>query len=387
MREKQKSGYGSFSPLPSQRAKNDPMKTKLTLIGTLLTTFLILTLGFGAVAGIGETNVGGGHGLPESDAGVSWSGRPQQVNPIYEGSREAATIIDIAMKAARDYMRRAFTENITEAMVIDEIVRVILENGGDPYVSAFWSGETDDTEEAGLIVVSGNDSSRPHGNYDDDEWKQIMPGEVVVIDIGARYQGRCSDETRTFFIGEPSEIQREIYAIVKEAHELAAKEIRQFLQVKELDKIARDYITEHGYGDDFLHSLGHGVGYYIHEPPLITQTSPYGEQPLRLWDVITIEPGIYIQNASKGDGEIFGIRIENDYGVGLNGGEKFTHFSTDIEDMIILPEEDAGDEEEDETFLEEHSNVLYGIAIPIVGVVAVAVAFTLYRKLRSRKIW
>ena len=385
MREQQETVHGSSSPPSSRWTRESTMRTKLTFIGAVLTTVLVLTLSVGAVAGVGEKDARDDYEVPERDTDVSWPTQTEQVNPIYEGSREAATIIDIAMEAAKNYMKLVFTENITEAMVIDEIVRVILENGGDPYVSAFWTGETSDTEEAGLIVVSGNDSSRPHGNYDDDQWKQIMPGEVVVVDIGARYQGRCSDETRTFFIGEPSEKQREIYAIVKEAHDLAAKEIRQFLPVKELDKIARDHITEHGYGDDFLHGLGHGVGYYIHEPPLITQTSPYGEQLLRLWDVITIEPGIYIQNASKGDGEIFGIRIENDYGVGLSGAEKFTHFSTDIEDMIILPEEDAGDEEDDETFLEEHSDVL--IVIPIAGLIAVAVAFTLYRKLRSRKKW
>lgn len=273
---------------------------------------------------------------------------PDQTTPIYEASVEAARIIDIAMEAAREYLKKAYSENITESMVIDEIVEVILENGADPYVSAFWSASTDPDPSAGLIVCSGNDTSIPHGNYDDDEWKQIMPGEVVVVDIGARYQGRCSDETRTFFMGEPSEKQREIYTIVKEAHDLSAQEIEQFLQVRVLDKIARDHITEKGYGDDFLHGLGHGVGYYIHEPPMITQSTPLGDQPLRLWDVITIEPGIYIRNETKGDGEIFGIRIEDDYGVTIDGYERLTHFPIDIEEVIILPDEgmdDGGDDD------------------------------------------
>ena len=307
----------------------------------------------------------------------------QEINPIYEGSREAARIIDIAMEAAKVYMVKAYTENITEAMVIDEIVRVILENGGDPYVSAFWSGQTDDTEEAGLIVVSGNDSSLPHGNYDDDQWKRIMPGEVVVIDIGARYQGRCSDETRTFFMGEPTEKQREIYQIVKEAHELAVDEIGQLVPVREIDKAARDHITAKGYGPNFLHSVGHGVGYYIHEPPLITQTFPYGEQPLRLWDVITIEPGIYIQDPELGDGDIFGVRIENDYGVGLGGPEMFTHFTYEIEDMIVLPEEDTSDEDEEGgSFFEEEAETI--ISLSAVVLVAIPVALLSYRRFRFR---
>lgn len=285
------------------------------------------------------------------------------------------------MDAARSYLRKAYSENITEAMVIDEIIRVILENGGDPYVSAFWSGETEDTEEAGLIVVSGNDSSLPHGNYDDDEWKQIMPGEVVVIDIGARFDGRCSDETRTFFMGEPSEKMKEIYEIVKTAHELSAQEIREYIQVKELDKIARDHITDHGYGEDFLHGLGHGVGYYIHEPPMITQSFPLGEQPLRLWDVITIEPGIYIQNETKGDGDIFGIRIEDDYGVVFGGYERLTNFSMEIEDMIILPD-DPDDENDDDSqsILEDNGSV---IGISILLLIAIPVLLIFRRRSRD----
>ena len=286
------------------------------------------------------------------------------------------------MTAVKDYLGKIYTENITEQMVVDEVIRVILENGADPYVSAFWSGEPDDNVGAGLIVVSGNDSSKPHGNYDDDEWKQIIPGEVVVVDIGARYQGRCSDETRTFFIGEPSEKQREIYEIVKKAHDLAVEEINQFVQVKVLDKIARDYISDQGYGENFLHGLGHGVGYYIHEPPMITQSSPYGEQPLRLWDVITIEPGIYIQDEEKGDGEIFGVRIEDDYGVSSNGYEKFTHFSTEIEDMIILQNDtDVNFEKENndsDSFLKDNSTSIIGISAIIV--IAIPVILILFRK-------
>lgn len=286
------------------------------------------------------------------------------------------------MTAVKDYLGKIYTENITEQMVVDEVIRVILENGADPYVSAFWSGEPNDNVGAGLIVVSGNDSSKPHGNYDDDEWKQIIHGEVVVVDIGARYQGRCSDETRTFFIGEPSEKQREIYEIVKKAHNLAVEEINQFVQVKVLDKIARDYISEHGYGENFLHGLGHGVGYYIHEPPMITQSSPYGEQPLRLWDVITIEPGIYIQDEEKGDGEIFGVRIEDDYGVSSNGYEKFTHFSTEIEDMIILQNDtDVNFENENndsDSFLKDNSTPIIGISAIII--IAIPVILILFRK-------
>jgi len=315
------------------------------------------------------------------------SQEPLQAPPHYEQSREAARIIDIAMQAASEYMRKAYTENITEAMVIEEIRTVILENGADPAVSAFWSASTDPDPAAGLIVCSGNDTSRPHGNYNDDEWKQLMPGEVVVIDIGARYQGRCSDLTRTFFMGEPTELQRSIYEIIREAHYLSAKEIRQFIQVKELDKIARDHITENGYGDDFTHGLGHGVGHYIHEPPMITQTFPLGEQTLRLWDVITIEPGIYISNETKGEGAKFGMRIEDDYGVTLSGYERLTHFTWDIEEVIIRPEvnDDGGDGGDDGSFFSNSSSGQIGVAIMVVIAVPIAVYVIHQGKNSARK--
>lgn len=303
--------------------------------------------------------------------------RPLQAIPTYEQSREAARIIDIAMEATKEYLQKAYVEEITESMVIDEIVRVILENGADPYVSAFWSASSDPDPKAGLIVCSGNDTSIPHGNYDDDDWKIIMPGEVVVVDIGARYQGRCSDLTRTFFMGEPSERRQEVYAIVKEAHDLSSAPIDQFIQVRELDKLARDHITENGYGDEFIHGLGHGVGYYIHEPPLITQSAPAGDQPLRLWDVITIEPGIYITNETKGGGEIFGVRIENDYGVILSGNEKLTNFPTDIEYVIIHPPDDQdGNGDDDDSIFGDGGSGSYGVILVLVLVVPAVIILT-----------
>ena len=274
---------------------------------------------------------------------------PLQAIPTYEQSKEAARIIDLGMAATKEYLQRAYTEEITEKMVIDMIVDVIQENGADPYVSAFWTGSTDPDASNGLIVCSGPDSAKPHGNYSDDAVKVIVPGEVVVVDIGARFQGRCSDETRTFFMGEPTERQREVYEIVKEAHDLSSAAIDQFVQVRELDKLARDHITDNGYGDEFTHSLGHGVGYYVHEPPLITQSAPAGDQPLRLWDVITIEPGIYLENETKGGGDIFGIRIENDYGVLLGGPELLTFTSYDIEDMIIHPPDGHDNDDDDDS--------------------------------------
>ncbi len=309
--------------------------------------------------------------------------QPRYHNPIaYEGSREAAAIIDIAMEAAREYMKKAYTENITEQMVIDEIVRVILENDADPYVSAFWRAEPDPDPSAGLIVASGNASAIPHGDYSDDDWNPVLPGEVVVVDIGARYNGRCSDETRTFFMGEPTPKMREVYDIVLEAHDLAAAEVALFTPAKDIDKAGRDYIEEHGYGDYFTHSIGHGVGYYIHEAPYITQQEVLGEELLDPWVVITVEPGIYLQNETLGDGDIFGIRIEDDYGVPLLvAAEKFTHFPTDIEDVIIHPPKE--DPDGDESYFDEHPEVLIGLSALVF--LAVPVVTYIFGKMKGGK--
>lgn len=149
-----------------------------------------------------------------------------------------------------------------------------------------------------FIVASGVRGAMPHGRASD---KPIRSGELVTIDFGAVKDAYHSDETVTISCGEPGVREREIHAIVKEAHDLAIQQVRPGLSCKELDAVARDYIREHGYGDYFGHGLGHGVGLEIHEKPTL---SPRSEAVLEEGMVITIEPGIYIPDFG-------GVRIED----------------------------------------------------------------------------
>lgn len=148
------------------------------------------------------------------------------------------------------------------------------------------------------IVASGERSCLPHGMATD---KIVKSGEFLTLDFGCIYNEYCSDMTRTIVIGEPNDKMVEIYNIVFEAEERALKVFRPGVTGYEVDKIARDYITEKGYGENFGHGLGHGVGRLVHEMPRV---SPMGKSVLEEGMVVTDEPGIYIAGFG-------GVRIED----------------------------------------------------------------------------
>lgn len=148
------------------------------------------------------------------------------------------------------------------------------------------------------IVASGVRSSLPHGVASD---KVIEEGDFVTMDYGCIVDGYCSDMTRTVVMGKASEKQLEIYNTVLKAQEAALKVIKPGITGKEVDKVARDIITEAGFGEYFGHGLGHGLGLEVHENPRI---SPKGESVLQVNHVITDEPGIYIPDFG-------GVRIED----------------------------------------------------------------------------
>ena len=148
------------------------------------------------------------------------------------------------------------------------------------------------------IVASGVRSSLPHGIATE---KVVNNGEFLTLDYGCVYEGYCSDMTRTIVIGEPTEKMIEIYNIVLEAQERALKAFKPGVPAIDVDKVARDYITEKGYGSNFGHSLGHGVGRQIHEAPMVGYRNA---KELQAGMVVTDEPGIYIPGFG-------GVRIED----------------------------------------------------------------------------
>lgn len=163
----------------------------------------------------------------------------------------------------------------------------------------FFSRKTGSEEVAfDFIVISGKKTSLPHGVSSD---KQIEKGDFVTLDFGATVGGYRSDMTRTVAVGAPTDKQLEVYNTVLRAQENALKNIKAGITAKTADAYARDIIAKAGYGEYFGHSLGHGVGLEIHEAPNL---SPYSDVILKVGNIVTVEPGIYIPDT-------FGVRIED----------------------------------------------------------------------------
>jgi len=194
---------------------------------------------------------------------------------------KAAALIDIAWEQAKTIVR----PGTTEKEVAWEIEKFLRQEGseGIPFE---------------IIVASGTNSALPHARTTE---KIMHSGEPVLIDMGARINGYCSDLSRTLLLGETDKILREIYNIVLKAQITAIEGIESGMNASQADQLARSVIEEAGYGDAFGHSLGHGVGLAVHELPTL---GPSSSDSLTDGMVFTIEPGIYL----PGQG---GVRIED----------------------------------------------------------------------------
>ena len=148
------------------------------------------------------------------------------------------------------------------------------------------------------IVAFGANSSKPHHVSGDTVLKEK---DIILLDFGCKVNGYCSDMTRTFFIGGITEKQKQIYDIVLNVQLEAEKNAVKGINVKHLDNIVRNEFDKHNLTDKYLHSLGHGVGLDIHELPTLSYRADCN---LENNMVVTIEPGIYLENE-------FGIRIED----------------------------------------------------------------------------
>ncbi len=148
------------------------------------------------------------------------------------------------------------------------------------------------------IMASGEHSSMPHAIPSEREFRD---GDFVTMDFGCIYEGYCSDMTRTIAIGHVTEEQRKIYNTVLKAQLAALEAVRPGIKGSEADKVARDIISEAGYGDCFGHSLGHSVGLFIHEEPRL---APGAATILQPGMIETVEPGIYVPG-------FCGVRIED----------------------------------------------------------------------------
>jgi Xaa-Pro aminopeptidase len=163
------------------------------------------------------------------------------------------------------------------------------------------------------IVAAGAHGALPHAAPRE---QQIPPDVLVTIDWGALHEGYCSDCTRTYATGESISGQaREVYELVLSAQQHGLEAVRAGLSGREVDAVARAVIEDAGYGEQFGHGLGHGVGMEIHEGPRLSRTA--GEEPLRAGNIVTVEPGVYLPG-------VLGVRIEDLVVVGEGAQEVLT---------------------------------------------------------------
>ncbi|MFJ9862699.1 M24 family metallopeptidase [Streptomyces sp. NPDC101165] len=170
------------------------------------------------------------------------------------------------------------------------------------------------------IVGSGPNGANPHHEVGD---RVIQHGDMVVLDFGGLKDGYGSDTTRTVHVGEPTDEERTVHDIVRAAQEAGFRAVRPGVACQEVDRAAREVITDAGYGEYFIHRTGHGIGVTTHEPPYMIEGE---EQPLVPGMCFSVEPGIYLPGR-------FGVRIEDIVTVTEDGGRRLNNTTRE---MVIV---------------------------------------------------
>lgn len=208
--------------------------------------------------------------------------------------RQAEHIGDLAFEEILEYLKPGVTElEIAARLEFSMKMHGASGNSFDP------------------IVASGLNSSMPHAVPSN---KKLEKGDFVTLDFGCKYNGYCSDMTRTVVIGKASEKQKHVYDTVLQAQEAVLRKVKPGMTGMEIDAIARDIINAAGYEGCFGHGLGHGTGLNIHESP---RASMKYDKPVTAGMTLTVEPGIYIKDFG-------GVRIEDMIVFNENGYENLT---------------------------------------------------------------
>jgi Xaa-Pro aminopeptidase len=213
--------------------------------------------------------------------------------------RSAAAAADRAMLAVTDER----LSGRTEADVSRHIRELLIAEGHD---------------DAGFaIVASGPNAASPHHEAGS---RTIDAGDAIVLDIGGTRAGYTSDTSRTAFVGEPPADFVSLYSVLREAQAAACDAVRPGVPAADIDAVARDIISDAGYGEAFLHRTGHGIGMETHEEPYIVASNP---EPLVAGNVFSVEPGIYVRDT-------WGARIEDIVVCTEDGGERLNTTSTEL---------------------------------------------------------
>ena len=167
------------------------------------------------------------------------------------------------------------------------------------------------------VVGSGPNGANPHHEIGP---RIIEDGDMVVLDFGGLKHGYGSDTTRTVHVGEPTAEEREVHDVVRHAQQAGFEAVRPGVECQEIDRVSRAVITEAGYGDYFIHRVGHGIGLTTHEPPYMVEGETHILHPGMCF---SIEPGIYLPGR-------FGVRIEDIVTVVPDGGRRLNQTSHEM---------------------------------------------------------
>ncbi|MDQ7849984.1 MAG: Xaa-Pro peptidase family protein [Armatimonadota bacterium] len=213
--------------------------------------------------------------------------------------RTAARIADQAYLALLQQPLAGRTEREVLALIHDGLRRAGMERLG------------------GGIVGAGPNGASPHYKTAD---HKVVPGDALVIDFGGQYRNYWADITRTPHVGPPGDDFRFVYRIVQEAQQAALEAVRPGVSCEAIDRVARDHIARHGFGEFFVHRTGHGIGLDGHEEPYLVQGN---STPLEEGMTFSLEPGIYLPGQ-------FGVRIEDIVAVTADGAERLNTCSRDL---------------------------------------------------------
>ena len=215
----------------------------------------------------------------------------------------AAETADKALADVQGLLVRSMSEPITERDVRDELEYRMRRHGAD--------GPSYET-----IVATGNNAAKPHHRPTE---QLLREGDSVVIDVGGLVDGYHSDMTRTYLLGAVDPVLQTMFDVVSESQSQGVAAVRAGVLPSEIDRICRTWITEAGFGPEFVHGTGHGVGLQIHESPWLRAQS---NEPLREGEVVTVEPGVYRVGLG-------GVRIEDLLLVRAAGSTTLTHTPKD----------------------------------------------------------
>ncbi len=213
--------------------------------------------------------------------------------------REASHLNDLAIAEAI----KALKDGVSESDIADAYRKSACELG---------EGESFES-----LICFGANAAEPHHDTDRTLLKR---GDAVIIDVGLKFCGYCSDMTRTVFFGETSREQKAVYELVRRANEAGRNAVRPGVRLSDVDAAARRVISEAGYGEYFIHRTGHSIGLEVHEFPDVSSVSDVACEPGM---VFSVEPGIYLPGR-------FGVRVEDLVEVTEDGARTLNEFPREL---------------------------------------------------------